>query len=289
MDTSRSKSSSNVSDLQGLREREDGNKNHIPRSHSMNTSRSKSSSNSNDLHGQREREEQGNMNRLPRSHQSSHVGLPSRLNGPGHRTYHGDDTRTSRGHGMNTSRSKSRSHFNVREREEQGNMNGLPRSHQSSHVGLPSRLNGPGHRTYHGDDTRTSRGHGMNTSFKGGQRAIKMNSNNNHTASMKMKRPSNRVRRKIAKMKVFKELQEAGTIPHAFNIGCFVRDKDGIIYGIAEILKAEYLIDPLNAVQYVCTIYDVHKNYKKLPLEYVLGKLYSHTDVQLKNFLSRSL
>ena len=90
-------------------------------------------------------------------------------------------------------------------------------------------------------------------------------------------------------MKVLKVLQEAGTIPHAFNIGCFVQDKDGIIYGIAEILKAENLIDPLNAVQYVCTIYDVHKNYKKLPLEDVLGTHYPHTDVQLKNFLTQSL
>ena len=86
-------------------------------------------------------------------------------------------------------------------------------------------------------------------------------------------------------MKEFEVLQEAGTIPHAFNIGCFlVQDKDGIIYGIAEILKAKYLIDPLNAVQYVCTIYDVHKNYKKLSLEDVLGTHYPHTDVQLKNF-----
>ena len=68
-------------------------------------------------------------------------------------------------------------------------------------------------------------------------------------------------------MKVLEVLQQACTFPHAFNIGCFVQDKDGIIYGIAEILKAKYLIDPLNAVQYVCTIYDVHKNYKKLPLE----------------------
>ena len=94
-----------MSDLQGLREREDGNKNHIPSSaHSMkNTSKSKLRLHSNDLNGQRESEEQGNMNIVPRSHQSSHVRLPSRSNGPGHRTYHGDDTRTSRGHGMNTS------------------------------------------------------------------------------------------------------------------------------------------------------------------------------------------
>ena len=104
MDTVRSKSSLNVSGLQGQREKKDGNKNHIPRSHLMkNTSKSKSRSHSNDLNGQREREEQGNMNCLPRSHQSSHVRLSLHLNGPGHRAYHGDDTRTSRGHGMNTS------------------------------------------------------------------------------------------------------------------------------------------------------------------------------------------
>ena len=192
MDTSRSKSSSNVSDLQGLREREDGNKDQIPRSHPMNMSRSKSSSHSNDLHGQREREEQGNMNRLSRSHQSNRVGLPSHLEGPAQRTSHGDDSGTLRMCDMNTSRSESSSNLNDlhgQRGRENGNFNRLSRSHPKNHVGKPSHLEGPAQRTSHGYDSGTSKLRGMNALANKEEQDIKMN-HISHTASKNKKRPS---------------------------------------------------------------------------------------------------
>ena len=82
---------------------------------------------------------------------------------------------------------------------------------------------------------------------------------------------------------MFEDLKEAWKIPHTFNIGCFVRDKNRSIYGIAAIHKVDYFIDPPNAVEYVCAMYDVHMKYKRLPLEDVLGTRYPHIDAQLKN------
>ena len=145
-------------------------------------------------------------------------------------------------------------------------------------MGKPSYLEGPAQHTSHGDDSVTLKLRGMNTLVNKEEQDIKMN-HISHTASKKNKRPSSRSRKKKANEKLFEDLKEAGTIPHTFNIGCFVRDKDRSIYGIAGIHKVYSLIDPLNAVEYVCTMYDVHRKYKRLPLEDVPP----HIDAQLKN------
>ena len=149
-------------------------------------------------------------------------------------------------------------------------------------MGKPSYLEGPAQHTSHGDDSVTLKLRGMNTLVNKEEQDIKMN-HISHTASKKNKRPSSRSRKKKANEKLFKDLKEAGTIPHTFNIGCFVRDKNRSIYGIAGIHKVDCLIDPLNAVEYVCAMYDVHMKYKSLPLEDVLGTRYPHIDAQLKN------